>query len=117
MITKFKIYEGRGRKKLIYTKEYLDWLLKFDSSFQTNRGIIQLLKKYLRWKLGADRIYNPIKCVLVAGFQNVENIVISSGSDSTGPQNGYRLQPDEFDEFIGFLNNPEIYIMTSKYNI
>lgn len=62
VITKFTIFEAR--KKIIFDKEYIDWIIRHNPNFNKyspESKLVKLLRKYLRWKLDVDRVYTPIR--------------------------------------------------------
>lgn len=109
MITKFKIYEGR--KKIIYTKEYIDYWLNTTAYPKT--GLFKLIKKFLRWKLELDIVCTPVSWHI----NKNGSIYIQSGGGSPAGSVSWTIKSDEIQEFIDFLNNPEVTMNTNKYNL
>ena len=111
-----KTYEAR--KKLIYTKDYIYWYIEQErkgNMSSPNVGLFKLIKKYLRWKLDVDRVYNPITLTKYTD----DSIGIDSGQQTYVPSPilSIRIYPKDMDEFIDFLNNPEMVMNTNKYNL
>lgn len=88
--------------------------LKFKEIVDINSKIKENIYKYLEWKRDPNE---KIWFKNVRYYFRDDDFIIDYLDDWNGYDDSFYVTPDKMEEFLSFINDPDMYLNSKKYNI